>query len=145
MLLYERDGRDALRVVLHCSLLVAGGGPRSTLHGVQGSWVKFGADTQERQLVAGMLPDDPLYGIDPDAGILIDGATGSRTEVPSPRGCQQLYYLGIRDAIWRKQPPLITARDAVAVMAVLETSIESGTRGRVLPLPLTAEETAQWD
>jgi hypothetical protein len=29
-------------------------------------------------------------------------------------------------------------------MAILETSFESGARGQVLPLPLTADECAAW-
>ena len=136
---YER-----VRVVLHCSLLVAGGGPRSVLHGTRGSWTKHGADVQERQLVDGMPPDDPRFGIDPDESIMIDGATGVRTTIPSPRGDQRMYYVGIRDAILGKQQAHITTADAVAVMALLETSFESGRLGQVLPLPLTPEEVRAW-
>jgi predicted dehydrogenase len=136
---------DRLRVILHSSLLVAGGGPRSVLHGTRASWLKFGADVQEGQLMAGMLPDDPTFGLDPDPGILIDGATGTRTEIPSPKGGQLTYYMEIRDAILRKQPASIPARDAVAVMAILETSFESGARGQTLPLPLTSEELLEWN
>jgi predicted dehydrogenase len=135
---------DRLRVILHCSLLVAGGGPRAVLHGTRGSWRKYGADVQERQLVEGMLPDDPAFGLDPDESIFIDGATGTRATIPSPRGDQRMYYVGIRDAILGERQAFITAADAVAVMAILETTFESGLRGQVLPLPLTAEEIASW-
>jgi predicted dehydrogenase len=135
---------DRLRVILHSSLLVAGGGPRAALHGTRGSWMKFGADVQERQLVEGMRPDDPAFGLDPDDSIFIDGATGTRTPIPSPRGDQRQYYVGIRDAIRGDRQPFLTAADAVAVMAILETSFESGARGQVLPLPLTPLEIAAW-
>lgn len=141
-LMYEAD---RLRVILHTSLLVSGGGPRSTLHGTRASWVKFGADVQEPQLVSGMLPDDPEFGIDPHPGVVIYGETGKREEIAAPKGDQRKYYVDIRDAIQNQQPPVITARDAVAVMAVLETSIKSGVEGRVLPLPLTREEIAEWN
>src|ERR1700728_3631640 len=70
-LIYKEDGVDRLRVILHSSLLVSGGGPRSTLHGTRASWVKFGADVQEIQLVSGMRPDEPAFGIDPHPGIVI--------------------------------------------------------------------------
>lgn len=136
---------DRLRVVLHASLLVSGGGPRSVLHGTRGSWAKFGADVQERQLMSGMLPDDPNFGYDPNPGIVYDGATGAQTEVPSPIGNQLGYYMGIRDAVLGKCPPPIPARDAVACMAILETSFESGARGQVLPVPLTPDERAAWE
>ncbi len=140
-LIYEAD---RLRVILHTSLLVSGGGPRSTLHGTRASWVKFGADVQEPQLVSGMLPDDPAFGVDPQPGIVIHGETGRREEIAAPKGDQRKYYVDIRDAIQDRRAPSITARDAVAVMAVLETSIRSGAEGRMLPLPLTPEEVAEW-
>ena len=136
---------DRLRVVLQSSLLVSGGGPRSMLHGTRGSWAKFGADVQEQQLMSGMLPLDPRFGYDPSPGIVYDGATGTQTEVPSPTGNQREYYVGIRDAILGKCPVPIPVKYAVAGMAILETSFESGARGQVLPIPLTADERAQWD
>jgi predicted dehydrogenase len=136
---------DQLRVILHSSLLVSGGGPRSTLHGTRASWVKFGADVQEQQLVSGMLPNDPAFGIDPDPGVVIYGESGRREDIAAPKGDQRQYYVDIRDAIQNQHPPSIPVRDAVAVMAILETSIRSGAEGRVLPLPLTAEEVAEWN
>jgi predicted dehydrogenase len=135
---------DHMRVVLHASLLVSGGGPRSVLHGSRGSWAKFGADVQERQLMSGMLPDDPAFGRDPNPSIVYDGATGMQKEVPSPVGNQREYYSGIRDAILGKCPVPVPVKDAIAGMAILETSFESGARGRVLPLPLTSDERAVW-
>jgi len=135
---------DRLRVILHASLLVSGGGPRSILHGTRGSWAKYGADVQERQLMAGMMPGDEGFGYDPDSGIFYEGATGKQTATPTPAGCQQMYYLEIRDAIRGLKPSPVSTRNAVAVMAVLETSFESGARGQVLPLPLSIEERAEW-
>jgi hypothetical protein len=43
----------------------------------------------------------------------------------------------MRDAILKKGPVPVAAQDAVACMAVLETSFESGARGLVLSIPLT--------
>jgi predicted dehydrogenase len=135
---------DRLRVVLHSSLLVSGGGPRSVLHGTRGSWAKFGADVQERQLVSGMLPTDPRFGYDSDPGIHYDGETGTRTEIPVPTGNQRAYYTALRDAILGKCSVPVRLKYAIAGMAILETSFESGARGEVLPIPLTEEERAQW-
>ena len=135
---------DRLRVVLHSSLLVSGGGPRSVLHGTRGSWAKFGADVQERQLVSGMLPTDPQFGHDSDPGIHYNGETGTQTEIPAPAGNQRKYYAAIRDAILGKCPVPVQLKYAIAGMAILETSFESGARGQVLPIPLTTEERAQW-
>jgi predicted dehydrogenase len=132
----------SLRVILHTSLLVSGGLPRSVLHGTLGSWVKFGADVQERQLVAGMLPGSPGFGDDSNPGILYEGATGKQTEIPAPAANQAGYYVGIRDALWGKQPNPVPPEQASAVMSMLDTSFQSGTAGRVLPLQLSDKERA---
>jgi predicted dehydrogenase len=135
---------DRLKVVLHSSLLVSGGGARSLLHGTRGSWAKFGADVQEQQLKGGMAPLDPRFGYDPNPGVIYDGATGSQTEVPSPAGNQREYYVGIRDAIFGKCPVPVPVKYAIAGMAILETSFVSSATGRVLPLPLTSDERVEW-
>ena len=133
-----------LRVILHASLLVAGGGPRSILHGTRGSWAKFGGDVQEAQLMAGMLPDEEGFGVDPDPGILYEGATGEKTEIATPVGDQRGYYAGVQDAILSGQPAPISGEHGVAVMAILEASFQSGAEGRVRPIPLTEEERERW-
>jgi predicted dehydrogenase len=132
----------SLRVILHTSLLVSGGMPRSVLHGTLGSWAKFGADVQERQLVAGMLPGSPGFGDDPDPGILYEGATGKQTEIPASPANQAGYYAGIREALWGRQPNPVPPEQASAVMSMLDTSFQSGAAGRVLPLQLTDKERA---
>jgi predicted dehydrogenase len=134
-----------LRIVLHSSLLVAGGGPRSILHGTKASWAKFGGDVQEAQLMAGMMPWDEGFGVDPDPGILYDGASGEKTEIPAPVGNQPMYYAELRDAILNGQPAPISGEHGVAVMAILEASFASGEQGRVLPIPLTADERIRWE
>jgi predicted dehydrogenase len=134
---YER-----LRVILHASLLVSGGVARSAMHGTRASWVKRGADVQEKQLVAGMRPGAAGFGVDPDPGILYDGATGEQTEIPAPVGNESAYYAGIREAILGRQPNPVPPEQALAVMAVLEKSFESGAKGQVLPLQLTDRERA---
>jgi predicted dehydrogenase len=139
-----------LRVTLHASLLVswgagADGGPRSALHGTRASWAKFGGDVQEAQLMAGMMPDMEGFGVDSDPGVLYDGASGEKTEIPAPLGDQRPYYAGVRDAILEGRPAPISGEHGVAVMAVLEASFESGKRGQVLPIPLTPEERERWE
>ncbi len=132
----------SLRVILHASLLVSGGVPRSMLHGTLGSWTKFGGDVQEKQLVAGVSPSSPGFGDDPDPGILYKGGTGKQTKILAPAVNQADFYIGIRDALWGKQPNPVPPEQASAVMSILETSFQSGDTGRVLPLQLTSKERA---
>jgi predicted dehydrogenase len=111
------------------------------MHGTEASWVKYGADLQERQLVAGTpAPNSPGFGDDPDPAILFDGATGERTEIPMPPADQTGYYIGVRDAILGRSPLPVSPESAIAVMAVLETTFASGREGKLLTPPLTDEE-----
>ena len=121
-----------MRVVLHASLLVAGGGPRTQIHGTLGSWVKYGADTQEPQLQQGMSPNDAAFGVDPDEGIFYEGATGAATRTPSPTGRQQRFYQSMRNAIRHGGPLPVTTKEAVAVMKVLEGFYTSARQGRTV-------------
>lgn len=133
-----------MRIVLNATLLSSGGMPRAVMHGTKGSWAKYGQDVQEDQLRSGMSPRDPAFGIDPTMCIVYDGETGAKREIPSPRGNQKGYYKGVRDAILRAGSLPVTARDAVATMAILEASFRSGAEGRVLPIPLSETERAEW-
>ena len=136
---------DKLRVILHASLLVSGGAPRSILHGNVASWAKYGSDTQEAQLIAGMDPNAPEFGIDSDPGIVFFGSDNSRKEIPMPVSNQKMYYAELRDAIRNNQPAPISGEHGVAVMAILEASFESGrASGQTLPIPLTPQERALW-
>jgi predicted dehydrogenase len=131
-----------LRVILHGSLLVAGGTPRMALHGTRGSWLKFGMDVQEEQLVRGVIPGQASWGEDPRPALFYNGLDSEPVELPQPKGDQRQYYFGIRNAILNKAPNPVTPAQAVAVMAILETAIQSSATGQVLSLPLTDLERA---
>ncbi len=53
-----------LNVYLTGSLLVASPQPAFVIHGTKGSFIKHMTDVQEQQLIDGMLPDDPSYGVE---------------------------------------------------------------------------------
>ncbi len=48
------------RVILHSGSLVCKHGPRFQLHGSQGSFIKYGLDSQEDMLRQGSVPGDRL-------------------------------------------------------------------------------------
>ncbi len=125
---------STLRVVLHASLLVAGGAARSVLHGTRGSWAKFGGDVQEAQLVSGMSPCDARFGVDEDEGVLYDGATGAQTRTRTPRGCQQRFYEDMCHAILDGAALPVSTSDALKVMAVLEACYASARDGRTVAI-----------
>ena len=118
---YER-----LRVILHGSVLVAGGSPRFVVHGTAGSYVKHGLDSQEAVLKQGGRPGSDGWGHDLRDGELWrpspDGSVEEATveAVPTLPGDYPAYYAGVRDAILHGAPNPVPPADAIACMRVLE-------------------------
>ncbi|WP_457108073.1 oxidoreductase [Methylobacterium sp. P5_C11] len=128
-----------LRVVLHASLLVAGGSPRFVVHGEAGSLIKHGPDPQERQLLAGLAPGAPGWGEDPD-GLEIHDGTGTVTRAPAVAGDQRRFYQGIAETLLQGAVDDRAALEGVRVMACLEAARLSDRTGTSVGLPLTPDE-----
>lgn len=134
---------DRHRVILHGSMLVAGGVPRFVVHGEKGSILKRRPDGQEAQLLAGMTPGDAGWGHDPDP-LLAYGGNGSEQEIPALMGDQRRYYAGIADALTGLGPNPVPPIQALAVMAIIEAANRSAREKASLGLDLTNEEIAAW-
>ncbi|QPK02523.1 oxidoreductase [Enterobacter mori] len=129
------------KVILHCSMLVAGGTSRFTVHGDKGSVVKARIDQQEAQLLAGVIPGSESWGEDSD-DMLLFGASGDAQAVKTPKGDQRQYYINVRDALTGKIDNPVHPVEALAVMAVLEAAVKSSETGSTQSLELTPEERA---
>lgn len=129
------------KVILHASMLVAGGTSRFTVHGDKASVVKARIDQQEAQLLAGVIPGSEIWGEDSDDLVLFD-ATGDATRLKTPKGDQRQYYINVRDALMGKIENPVHPVEALAVMAVLEAAVKSSETGSTQTLELTAEERA---
>lgn len=123
-----------LRVILNATLLAAGGSPRMIVNGTKGSWVKYGLDVQESQLLEGLRPGDPRWGADPIAGRLYVGGNPTPVDRPVPRGDYGQYYARVRDAIRGTGANPVPPSDAIAVMTVLEATLTSAREDRVVLL-----------
>ena len=133
-----------LRVILHASMIAAGGSPRFLMHGDKGSLVKRGKDQQEAQLLEGKVPGASGWGVDLDR-MEIWNSAGECRGMPTPSGDHRKYYMGIRDALRGTAPNIVPPIQALAVMAVLEAAITSSTEGKLSPPPLTANERAAFE
>lgn len=129
------------KVILHCSMLVAGGVSRFTVHGDKGSVVKQRADQQEAQLLAGVIPGSESWGHDDDNMVTFDAA-GQTQQHETPRGDQRQYYINVRDALTGAIDNPVSPLQALAVMAVLEAAVQSAESGTVQTIALTADERA---
>jgi predicted dehydrogenase len=125
------------KVILHGSLLAASGSPRFTVHGVRGSLIKRLPDPQESQLRAGMRPNDPRWGMDPDCASFFDGQGGPPQQIESQRGDYRQYYRAIVLALNTGSPNPVAPKDAINVMTVLEAAMRSSVTGTTISFPTT--------
>jgi len=124
---------DAMRVVLHASALTAQVAPRFTVHGTQGSLIKFGLDTQEAALKAGLRPPHAEWGADPQPlrfTLSDDQQQLSESTQATKPGDYTRYYAGVRDAIQSGAPNPVPAEEALQVMQLLELGCVSASEGR---------------
>ena len=149
VLRYDRH-HAGLRVILHASTLVAEAGPRWAVHGTQGSFTKYGLDTQEDALKAGRRPQWGHlqdWGVDPQPGEVLQMATISgvaapvsvRRAAPNPAGNYLAYYANLRDHLRGQAPLLVSPQQVLEVMQVLSRGEESAAQGRWLSLEPTGQ------
>lgn len=127
------------KVILHGSMLVAGGAVRFALHGIKGSAIKTGADPQEQQLLLGISPGSTQWGMDKDNVKIFDNEQ-KLTLLAPPNGDQREYYRQIAAAIRGEQENPVTPIQALAVMSVLEAANLSQKIGQTCGLDLTKLE-----
>ena len=118
-----------MRVLLRSSTYVSEKGATVSMHGDCGSFLKFGQDVQEGQLMKGIKPYAPdwaNHGAD-NYGILHlqkDGAA-ERSQVESERGCYEFFYRNIADAINGKDALRFGAQQALLAVEMLLAAEES--------------------
>jgi predicted dehydrogenase len=122
------------------SVLVAAPLPRFIVHGRAGSWIKYGLDGQERQLVAAQTKEDAGAANEGERAVLVGGVSGTENETPIPRGDYRQFYVQLRDALCGVGSNPVPPAQVIPVMAVVEAAIRSSAEGRALTLPLTEAE-----
>lgn len=122
-----------VRCVLHAGMLVAGGSPRFIVHGSGGSLVKHGLDPQETQLLQGLRPGDAAWGHDPKPADLFD-AEGVLKPATLTDGDYAQFYERMVKALDGAEVP-VSARDALAVMAVVEAAALAASTGIAQTVP----------
>lgn len=95
---------DDLQVFLTGNLLVADPQPAFIVHGSKGTFTKKMVDVQEQQLIAGMLPNAPEYGIEPEeceGKLVIIDETGEKkiSLLPSRKGNYNLLFNAVYESL----------------------------------------------
>jgi scyllo-inositol 2-dehydrogenase (NADP+) len=127
-----------VKISLHASRLVREPGPRYQVHGLGGSFIKYGLDTQEAALLRGERPGHAQWGAEaPEyhGRITVDTDGGTiRGTVDPATGCYEAYYQAVHAAIADGAPPPVTAAEALDVIRVITCAQRSHTERRVVRL-----------
>lgn len=143
-LAYIGETEKNLTVLLRSTMTAAIPGARFTLHGTNGSYVKFGLDPQEPAIEAGIQIGSPGWGEEPEANWgslrLAEGNEPgilSETRVPTEPGDYRGYYANVRDAILGDAPLAVSGVDAWRTTRIIELARQSSAEGRTLPVDLS--------
>jgi predicted dehydrogenase len=138
-------GYGPARVILASSMLATDAATRFLVRGTKGSLVKRGGDPQEDQLLHGLKPGSPGWGLDPDPLVFVGEDRGTPTELPVPSGKYPAYYTAIRDAVRGEGTLPVSPAEATTVMAVVEAGMRSSVQGKVVSPSYTDAERSAWN
>lgn len=125
-----------IRVLLRSNTFVSEKGATVSIHGDKGSFLKFGQDVQEQQLMNGLRPHQTNWanhGID-NLGILTTQNENGvqRTQIESVRGCYELFYRNIADTINGKDTLRFPAQQALLAVEMLLAAEESNRQQKTI-------------
>jgi scyllo-inositol 2-dehydrogenase (NADP+) len=115
---------EGLKASITGSLMVRGELPRYVLHGSKGSFIKYGIDVQEDHAKAGILPNEPNFGIEPPQyfGTLTTDINGLAVhgKVETERGNWAILFQNIYEVITQNKEPLIKNEDVLTQIKIIE-------------------------
>lgn len=127
-----------LNVSLKAGVFVKEQGPRISIHGKKGSFIKYGIDPQEAILRAGGMPIGENWGkqSEEEWGILNTEINGInyRGKVETFPGNYHGYFDNIYSAIVDNTTPLVTPEQAFVNILIIEKAIESNKKNQVIYL-----------
>ncbi len=117
------------KVILKSGMLVREAGPRYSIHGKQGSFLKYGEDPQEALLRKGILPIAPDWGFEAEEfyGLLHTEINGRivREKIPSLPGNYGGLYTDLYKTIRRGEPLRVKPEHGYNTIRLIELATES--------------------
>ena len=141
---YIGETEKNLTVWLRSTMTAAIAGPRFTLHGTRGSFVKFGIDPQEDAIKAGAIIGSPWksmpWGEEPESDWgLLKLDSGKEEPIRTDAGDYREYYANVRDAILGIAPLAVPGSDAWRTARIIELAHQSSSEGRTVEVDLTPQ------
>lgn len=123
-----------LLVIVKSSYLVREAGPRYTLHGVHGSFVKYGIDPQEQDLNEGKMPNGADWGKEGKQwwGKLNSTSKGEML-IETMTGNYKEFYDNLHEAIRGKRSLAVKPEEAREVIRLIEACYESNRLRKAIP------------
>lgn len=127
-----------IRVILRSNTYVSEKGATVTIHGDKGSFLKYGQDVQESQMMRGIIPGMAGWAQpgDDNYGILHTYKNGEshRRTIPGQAGCYEFYYRNIVDAINGTAPLAFLPRQSLLGVEMLLAGQESARQQKLIYL-----------
>ncbi len=131
-------GYENIKVSLKATYLAKQPNARFTLHGNDGSFVKYGVDPQEADLKTGRLPDDYQWGSEPESrwGILNAEFNGLhfKGKIQTLAGNYQAFYNNVFQAVRHGKALAVHPSEANNVIRIIEAAFKSHKTGSAVQL-----------
>ena len=131
-----RISYPGLNVIVKSSYLVREPGPMYQVHGVNGSFVKYGIDPQEEALKLHQIPGTPGWGTDPAKywGKLNTEIDGLHYEgrIETLAGNYLGYYQNIYEVLREGKNLAVKPEQAMDVIKLIEAAMKSSAEGRTI-------------
>lgn len=123
---------DSVKVTLKAGMMVREQGPRYMIHGLKGSFIKYGDDPQEIPLRNNELPVGDQWGMEPEElyGLLHTEINGKpvRERVPSEQGHFGAFYTNLYETIVNGAPLVEKPEHGYNTVRIIERAYESHTK-----------------
>lgn len=124
VILYYKDKK----AILKASQVVANPGPHFLVHGTKGSFIKYGMDPQEENLVKGLRPPIQI-GVDCEENygtmVTIEDRQRHQEQVETTVGDYAQFYSNVYDTIVNNRKLVVKPEQALDVLKIIEAAILS--------------------
>lgn len=134
-------GYDNLKVTLKSGMIVREPGPRFAVHGMLGSFIKYGEDIQEAELKNGQYPlNNSSWGMEPKEiwGTLNTQINGLHFQgkIETLPGNYRTYYQNIFGAVVNGEELMVKPEEAGNTIRIIELAVKSSREGRTIEFSL---------
>jgi scyllo-inositol 2-dehydrogenase (NADP+) len=95
-------------------------GPRFHVLGSKAGYTKWGLDSQEQALSAGLSPSDPAYGVESEDSWGILGIDGATEPIPAEKGAYPGFYTALAAALQGEGPLPVAPAESLEVLKIIE-------------------------